>query len=103
MIWRSDSGTCGAGTILPNGPTTAWPTWPDALTGIARFAGDGRFDIRVPDLTRGRCRSIRQSLTGDEENFFMPLAIGQQHDLAEHSAFTQHFVRVASLFERRPS
>ena len=31
-----------------------------------------------------------------------PLAVRQQHDLAEHSAFTQHVVRAARLFERQP-
>src|SRR5262249_6547365 len=32
----------------------------------------------------------------------VPLAVRQQHDLAEHSAFPQHLVRSARLFERQP-
>jgi hypothetical protein len=28
----------------------------------------------------------------------LPLAVRQQHDLAEHSAFAQHLVRAARLF-----
>jgi hypothetical protein len=31
----------------------------------------------------------------------VPLAVRQQHDLAEHSAFAQHLVRAARLFERQ--
>ena len=30
----------------------------------------------------------------------VPLAVRQQYDLAEHSAFAQHLVRPAGLFER---
>jgi hypothetical protein len=30
------------------------------------------------------------------------LAVRQQHDLAEHSAFAQHLVRAARLFEGQP-
>ena len=32
----------------------------------------------------------------------LPLAVRQQHDLAEHSAFAEHLVRAARLFERQP-
>jgi len=32
----------------------------------------------------------------------LPLAVRQQHDLAEHSALAQHLVRAARLFERQP-
>ena len=30
------------------------------------------------------------------------LAVRQQHDLTENSAFAQHLVRAARLFERQP-
>jgi len=38
----------------------------------------------------------------ERQDLGVPLAVWQQYDLAEHSAFAQHLMRAASLFEWQP-
>lgn len=52
--------------------------------------------IRRPALD---CLDVRAPLPGGR----IPLSVWQQYDLAEHSAFAQHLVRLARLFERQAS
>src|SRR5262245_13572166 len=53
-------------------------------------------------------RRLRRAIASGDEGkgvddwSTVPLAVWQQHDLAEHSTFAQHLVRAARLFERQP-
>ena len=58
----------------------------------------GSLLVRKPCLNEPGSEPAEDAVTGSH----VPLAVRQQHDLAEHSAFAQHFVRAARLFERQP-
>jgi hypothetical protein len=55
-------------------------------------------DFRFSDQPRGQVEAAGDAAIGSP----VPLAVRQQHDLAEHSAFAQHLVRAARLFEGQP-
>jgi hypothetical protein len=58
---------------------------------------DECYDERIDGRTAPAATNSRR--TGGRNN--VPLAIRQQDDFAEHSAFAQHLVRAARLFERQ--
>ena len=89
---------------------------------MKRLSGDqkGKCALSVPgrrcDSSASSARSHRVVLPSeagvDEEaelardavaGSHVPLAVRQQHDLAQHSAFAQHLVRAARPFERQPA
>ena len=55
----------------------------------------------VSDILRPSIRST-EPIPETLSSRGLPLTVRQQHDLAEHSAFAQHFVRAARLLERQP-
>ena len=65
----------------------------------------GTIDARAREVEFGDCGNGADKLNLPEAQRLgshVPLAVRQQHDLAEHSAFAQHLVRAARLFERQP-
>ena len=84
--------------------------WSSSTARVGRFPAKWRDRSTAGELSRLLIRSTSGSATeptgrverAGDAAIGSPLAVWQKYDLAEHSAFAQHLVRVTRLFERQP-